>query len=282
MFIEVRKLAELVKFSHTVFAFPFALAMLVVVSRTYSISLTQYIFIAAALVTARTAAMAFNRIIDAKIDALNPRTKNREIPSGELSVKSAWFLVAATCALFLIFSALLGMHCLLLAPLVLGFLFFYSWTKRFTKYSHLVLGLALSLAPGGVWYALTAKLALFPLTLMAAVLFWVGGFDILYSCQDSEFDRSVGLHSIPSEMGVARAFNLAKIFHFVAVVLLVFFGLQADLGVFYYLGIALFAYLLFSQYLIISPKDLTRIDAAFFTRNGLASLIFLVAVLLGG
>ncbi len=281
VFTQLRLYAGLVKFSHTVFALPFALSMLVVLARTHPVSWSQIVWILVALVSARTAAMAFNRLIDRDVDARNPRTREREIPSGKLSVAKVRGLLFISSAVFLGSAAVLGLHCLVLAPFVLGILLLYSWTKRFTSSSHIVLGLSLALAPGGVWYALTAEVALLPVLLMAAVLFWVAGFDILYSCQDVNFDTEQHLFSIPVRCGVATAFWLARLFHVIAFVFLGLFGVEATLGIHYFAGLLVFGLILGSQHLIISPKDLSRIDAAFFTRNGTASLVFFLAVILG-
>lgn len=275
---QLRSVGSLIKFSHTVFALPFALSMLIIVMRDYPVSIVQLGWILTALVSARAAAMALNRLVDRDIDALNPRTREREIPAGKLSVTQVRVFLTLSTVVFVGSAWALGTHCLVLSPLVLLVLFAYSWTKRFTAQSHIVLGLALALAPGGVWYALTAQVALLPFLMMTAVLLWVAGFDILYSCQDVEFDRAQGLFSLPALLGVTRAFLIARILHFVALVPLVLLGLEAKLGASYYVGLSLFALTLLSQHMIVSPSNLARIDAAFFTRNGVASLIFFVAV----
>ncbi len=279
-FDTIKNWAELVKFSHTIFALPFALGAAVVVSRSVSVTLGALCWILLAMVGARTAAMTFNRLLDAAIDAKNPRTRNREIPAGKVSRTSGYILLAVSSVLFFVASAGLGLHCLVFAPAVLAFLFFYSWTKRFTSSAHLVLGVALALAPGGVWYALTARVSSVPFWLMCAVALWVCGFDILYSCQDREFDRAQELHSVPVRCGVAGAFLIAKVCHGLAVVLLVFFGLAAALGPWYFVGVGLFAFLLLSQYWIVSAEDFSRVDQTFFTRNGWASLGLFAFILL--
>jgi 4-hydroxybenzoate polyprenyltransferase len=266
---------RLVKFSHTVFALPFALSMALIVSRDHSVSLRQVIWILLAMVGARTAAMSFNRLVDRSLDANNRRTHTREIPSGLISISSVRVLLYLSSALFLISSGQLGRHCFYLAPIVLAILFFYSWTKRFTKYSHLVLGFCLALAPGGVWYALTATFAWLPVILMAAVLLWVAGFDILYACQDIEFDRALGLYSIPATLGLKRSFLVAQAFHTGCVALLIVFGIQAGLGIGYFVGLSLFTICLTSQHVFVLKNAISAIDLAFFTRNGAASLLFL-------
>lgn len=276
---QLRTWGRLVKFSHSVFALPFALSMAVVVLRRQPITAGQIGWILLALVSARTAAMAFNRLIDRDIDARNPRTRSREIPAGAVSPRSARTLVLISSCIFFAAAAGLGKHCLVLAPAVLGLLMFYSLTKRFTRYSHIVLGLALALAPGGVWYALTAEVALLPLALMLAVLLWVAGFDIIYSCQDVEFDRSAGLHSLPAKLGVARALLLSRVFHLIAIACLAAFGWMAGLGTAYYIGLVVFGSVLLYQHRLVSPRDLSRVDAAFFTVNGIASVCYFLSVL---
>lgn len=269
-----------VKFSHSVFALPFALSVLFVVVGEAGVSIHQIGWILVAIVSARTAAMGFNRIVDRSLDQLNPRTRTRELPAGEISLAGAIGLVMTATALFLISSYVLGVHCLKVAPLVLAVLFFYSYTKRFTGLSHIVLGLALALAPGGVWYALVGTFAIEPIPLMMGVIFWVAGFDILYACQDVEFDRAVGLHSVPSRIGKEKAFRLSQLFHLFAIGLLVWFGILNELGILYYIGLGVFAGILASQYLSVSPDNLEKINQVFFVRNGLASIVFFVGVAL--
>lgn len=270
---------KLIKFSHTVFALPFALSMFVVVTRFQPVNLWQLALILLCMVTARTAAMGFNRLVDKDVDAKNPRTQMREIPAGLIAAPTVAALVIISAGLFLLFSGLLGRHCLIMAPLVLAVLFFYSWTKRFTRYSHMVLGLALALAPGGVWYALTGGPAILPLYLMGAVLLWVAGFDILYSCQDYDFDKKTGLFSLPVALGISGAMRVAQLLHILTVILLIQFGLGSSSGSFYYIAVAIFTLALISQHRLVSPTDLSKIDAAFFVRNGLGSLVFFIGVL---
>ena len=272
--------ARLVKFSHTIFALPFALAMLVVVSRTYPISLVQVGLLMVCLVAARTAAMAFNRILDRRIDALNPRTAQRELPSGKVSLASAYSLLLVASIAFLLGSWGLGVHCLVLAPPVLGVLFFYSWTKRFTSGAHLVLGLALALAPGGVWYALTAEFAWLPVWMMLGVLLWVAGFDIIYSCQDAEFDRHQKLYSIPARLGVPAALKLAALLHIISALCFLWFWSAANLGSAALLGTAVFIAIVLSQHRLVRADDLSRVNEAFFTRNGFASVIYLIGAVI--
>ncbi|MCB0310472.1 MAG: putative 4-hydroxybenzoate polyprenyltransferase [Bdellovibrionales bacterium] len=271
---------RLVKFSHTIFAMPFALSMLVYLHPIYPVSASTIAWIMLALISARSAAMCFNRIIDHEFDARNPRTINRELPQGRVSRLSAIIFLSLNFTVFLLASYRLGSHCLLLAPAVLAILCFYSWTKRFTSYSHLVLGICLALAPGGVWYALTGKFALLPIYLMLGVALWVAGFDILYACQDVDFDRAIGLYSIPSLVGIRRSLAIARYLHVGAVVSLVAFGVAGSLGLPYYLATSLFAALLISQHRLVADRDLTHLNLAFFTRNGQASMIYLVGMTL--
>lgn len=271
--------ASVIKFSHSVFALPFALSMLVILGTRYELGLTFYVGIVLAVVAARTAAMGFNRLADRSYDALNPRTASRELPAGKVTRGSVIALVVTSSAAFVGCSALLGMHCLVLAPTVLAVLFLYSLAKRFTALSHFILGFALAMAPGGVWYAVTGAPAIAPLYLMGAVLLWVSGFDVLYACQDIEFDRREALHSIPARLGVTHSFRLAQLLHFGSVVLLVIFGAVMQLGVLYFVGTGLFGLCIASQHRLVSPKDLSRMNAAFFTRNGIASVLFFLFVL---
>lgn len=272
--------AALVKFSHTVFALPFALISLLVVSRTSAVSFRQFLWILIAMISARTAAMAFNRLVDWRIDSANPRTAKRELPQGKVTVFGVISLIIFSVAIFIFSAAMLGVHCLVLSPLVLSILFLYSYTKRFTEYSHLVLGLSLALAPGAVWYAITSRFDLIPIPLMFSVLFWVAGFDILYSLQDLDFDKRNNLFSIPVIFGLKSALLISKLFHISSVIFLFLFGYLAKLGLFFYTGSLIFSYLLFTQHRLVKEGDLERINEAFFTRNALGAVILLIFTLL--
>jgi 4-hydroxybenzoate polyprenyltransferase len=204
---------SLVRFSHSLFAMPFALAMLVVAATRSAVTPAKILYILIAIVAARTAAMAWNRLIDRQIDAANPRTVGRELPRGVVSTKSVWQLVAIASCIFLWASWMLGMHCFVLAPAVLLLLLGYSLTKRFTAFSHMVLGLSLAAAPGGVWYAIVGTIELTPIILMTSVLCWVAGFDVLYALQDEQFDRANGLYSIPSRFGRDSAYKISAVLH---------------------------------------------------------------------
>lgn len=272
--LPLRSWASLVKISHTVFAMPFALAMFVVVTRDYPATLLHLFWIVVALVSARTAAMAYNRYVDRDIDALNPRTIYRELPAGIISEQSVVWLVLLSSCLFIFSAFMLGQDCGSIAPFVLLVLLAYSHTKRFTAYAHVLLGLALALAPGGVWFAVTHSIDLLPLWLMCAVLFWVSGFDIIYSCLDVTFDKVRHLHSIPARFGVAKALWISRLFHLAALIMLIFFGVKAELGIWYFVGLAMFGLVISSQHFLISPDNLAKVNIAFFTRNGIASIIF--------
>jgi len=277
-----QKYLSLVKFSHTIFALPFALSMAVICNQIAPVSLAQILAILLAMVSARTAAMGFNRVIDRRIDALNPRTAMREIPAGIVSVKAAWSLVAISAVVFCLSALLLSFGCLVLAPFVLGWLFFYSYCKRFTSFAHLVLGISLGMAPGGVWYALVGTFDLAPVTLMLGVALWVAGFDIIYACQDFEFDRSKNLHSIPARFGIAQALKFARMAHLLAAISFAVFAITFSLGLPFWIFFAVFLLLVASQHRLVSASDLSRANAAFFTRNGIASIVFLCGVISDG
>jgi 4-hydroxybenzoate polyprenyltransferase len=267
---------ELVKFEHTIFALPFAyLGSWLAASGPPPLKVG--LLILGAMVGARTAAMAFNRIADAKIDALNPRTAGRPIPSGRLSPAAAWFVCLAAAAVFFLASWALNPLALALSPLALGVILSYSYTKRFTATAHLILGLALAIAPIGGWVAVRGELELLPLVLGAGVLFWVAGFDVLYACQDESFDRRHGLYSLPARWGTASAFRAAGFFHFLAFLFFALTGRLANLGGFYFSGLTLVFIFLFLEHLIISPQNLSRLQTAFFTLNGAVSLVLFLA-----
>ena len=270
---------ELVKFSHTVFALPFALASMLVAAHGFP-PVRIFGWILLAMVGARTAAMGFNRIVDRDIDALNPRTRNRELPSGKVSLSGAWFLVVASSLLFCFAAWQINVLALLLSPLTLAVLFFYSFCKRFTSYSHFVLGLCLGIAPVGAWVATRGQIGIPSGALCAAVLFWVAGFDIIYATMDIEFDKQAGLNSMVRKLGVARALNFAKILHAAFAANLVLFGILARLDAIYFGAVALIAGFLVYEHALVKPTDLRRVNAAFFTVNGVIAVFFLVAVAL--
>jgi 4-hydroxybenzoate polyprenyltransferase len=279
---KLRDLARLVRFSHTVFALPFALASVALAWTRHSVSLRSIVWILIAMVGARSAAMGFNRLADRRFDALNPRTRSWELPAGKVTVSEAVALTAIASLIFVYAAYQLNVICLLLSPIALAIIFFYSLTKRFTWTSHLFLGLALSLAPMGGWLALSGSSTTLeelrtPLLLSLAVLFWLAGFDIIYSLQDREFDKSHGLYSIPVRFGIAAALRLSSFFHFVTVALLGAVGVAAGAGVVYWIGFAAVAMVLFWEHRIVKPDDLSRINRAFFDYNAYVSIAYFLA-----
>lgn len=266
------------RFSHSVFALPFAAIMLLTVMQQQAVSMRQLVLLAVCVVAARFSAMAFNRIVDARIDALNTRTRDREIPAGLVTSREAWLLVVAAASIFIVAAQELGPHCGVLAVPVLGVLLGYSYMKRFSSLCHIVLGVALACAPGGVWYALTATWSWQPVPLMVSVALWVAGFDILYACQDAEFDRAHGLHSVPGVLGVPGARMLSIVLHLLCVVFLVIFGLDFNFGGWFWCGAVVFAALIASQHIVVYRRGLESIDQVFFVRNGLASVLLLAFV----
>ena len=275
-------LANFVKLPHTVFALPFALLGVIYASCSRPISVWQVVLVIVAFTTARFSAMGFNRIVDRGIDVVNPRTSMREIPTGRLSVRQATIAVVATALLFVLCAGLLNRLCLLLSPLALAWILTYSYTKRFTNWSHLWLGAALSIAPVGGYLAITATWSSPWWTLIAlalAVLTWVGGFDIFYALQDEEFDREHGLHSAVVLLGRKRSILVGKLLHGVTIVALLLFGLGAQLGVVYYSGLLVAALLIAWEHNLVRPSDLSRLDAAFFTMNGIISMVVFLGAL---
>jgi 4-hydroxybenzoate polyprenyltransferase len=270
---------QMVKFSHTVFALPFALAAAAIAARGHGITVGRVLAIVLAMVGARTAAMGFNRIVDRDIDARNPRTAGRELPTGKVSLGAAVALTVASIALFLGAAAWLGPLCLKLAPVALALVLGYSYTKRFTWLCHLFLGLAIAAGPGGAWIAVRGEVAAPALWLMLAVATWIGGFDILYALADRDFDRSAGLHSIPARFGVRGALLASAALHLVTLVALVMLARAGGLGPIYLAGVALIAGILIWEHAIVRPGDLSRLDMAFFNLNGYVSVAFFVATL---
>ncbi len=271
-------LLEMIKFSHTVFAFPFALMGVVLASLANGSapSLGQILWVCIAMIGARTGAMGLNRIIDARIDAENPRTAERHLPAGRVSSAEAWLMVTGAFALLLLAAWMLNPLCLKLSPVAISFLVLYSYCKRFTSMAHIVLGICLAAAPVGAWIALRGDVGWPVMVLGVAVLFWVAGFDIFYALQDYEFDRDNGLFSIPSRFGVERAFQITRLFHVVMILLLLMLFFSKGLGLIYLLGVFVVAGLLIYEHMLVSPEDLSRLDAAFFNMNGYISVtIFL-------
>ena len=270
---------ESIKFSHSIFALPFALATFFMAD-SEELSWLLAVKIVAACVLARTAAMSFNRLADARLDSLNPRTSSRAVPSGELS---GAFMAGATitaCCLFALCCWWINNLALSLCPLALLVLLGYSYTKRFTSLCHLFLGVALGLSPLGVWVAVHERIELLPILLGLSVAFWTAGFDIIYACQDYDFDRQAGLHSIPARLGLPRALLISRLFHLLTVALLLSLGLQAGYGTFYWLGTGIVAVLLSYEQSLVKAEDLSRVNIAFFTLNGIVSLVFMTSVIL--
>jgi 4-hydroxybenzoate polyprenyltransferase len=276
----IRKYFEFVRFSHTVFALPFALASMVVAARADRgwPGWHTFLLILAAMVCARTTAMGFNRIVDRRFDALNPRTAKRHLPAGQIPLMNAWILVIVS-ALGLGYAAwLINPLCGYLSPLALLIVCFYSFTKRFTDFSHVFLGLALGIAPIGAWLAVRGRFDWPPCVLALAVVFWLVGFDIIYATQDWEFDKSQGLHSLPVRLGIAPSLQVARAAHAVMAVLLLAFGLISGLRVPYYIGLGVILVCLVRQHVLARRRDPISLNVAFFRMNAVISAVFLGAV----
>jgi 4-hydroxybenzoate polyprenyltransferase len=272
----LRTTLEMIKIEHTLFALPFALLGAVLAARGLPTA-WQLLWIALAMVGARSAAMAFNRIADQKYDAANPRTRMRAIPAGLLSVKFAWMFTLAAALLFFIAAAMLNRLTLLLAPVALLSVLLYSYTKRFTSLSHLVLGWCLAIAPTGAWIAVRGAIdSPVPLLLSLVVLLWTAGFDVLYACQDYEFDREAGLHSIPARVGITGALRVSRLLHAVAFAALVLLYLTATPGAFALVGVVATGALLVYQHSLVRADDLSHLNAAFFTTNAFVSVILFI------
>jgi 4-hydroxybenzoate polyprenyltransferase len=271
-----RTTLEMIKIEHTLFALPFALLGAVLGANGLP-TLKQFFWIVVAMVGARSAAMAFNRIADRRIDARNPRTSMRALPAGLLSVGFVWIFTLVAAALFLLAAAMLNNLTLILAPVALGSVLLYSFTKRWTQLSHVVLGWCLSIAPTGAWIAVRGEIGSpTPLLLSLVVLLWTAGFDVLYACQDYEFDRAEGLHSIPAKFGIAKALWISRALHAGAFLALIWLYLVTHLGPVALIGVIATAALLLYQHRLVRPDDLGRLNAAFFTTNAFVSVILLV------
>jgi 4-hydroxybenzoate polyprenyltransferase len=269
---------RMIKFSHSVFALPFAFSSAVLAAGS-GISWRQVAWILVAMVGARSAAMGFNRLADQNLDARNPRTAARELPRGVLARGEVWLFVIASAATLVVAAAMLNPVCLVLSPGALLVIFGYSYTKRFTALSHVFLGLALALAPMGAWLAIRGRVEAPPVVLGLAVLFWVAGFDTIYACQDEAFDRAEGLHSLPVRLGTRRALVLARLFHVAALALLAGLYALVPMHPLYLVGVSAVAGLLVYEHSLVRADDLSRIDAAFFTVNGWISLGYFVVTL---
>jgi 4-hydroxybenzoate polyprenyltransferase len=267
----------MIKWEHSIFALPFALCGAMLAAGGFP-TLHQFLWIVLAMVAARSAAMAFNRLADASIDAANPRTRTRALPAGELSPAFVGTFVILSCAIFIGAAAELNHLALWLSPVALAVVLLYSYTKRFTRWSHLVLGLALGIAPSAAWIAVRGSLDPRILLLTAAVTFWVAGFDVLYACQDFDFDRDAGLHSVPRYFGIAGALWIARAFHLIMVGLLVALLIVFGMGKLAAIGVLLVILLLLYEHSLVKVNDLSKLNAAFFTMNGVISVLFFVCV----
>ena len=277
----VKNYLSLIKFSHTIFALPFAVIgfFLAVSSTDAELNWATFGLVMLCMIFARNAAMAFNRYLDRDIDKDNERTAIREIPAGIVNVKSALIFVITNCVLFVIATFFINTICFYLSPIALGVVLGYSYTKRFTALCHIVLGIGLSLVPIGAFLAVAGEFTLLPLLFSFAVLFWVSGFDIMYALQDEEFDKSHNLHSIPVWLGTKGALNLSNIFHMLTAMSILFAGYYGAFNWVYWIGATIFCGLLIYQHSLVKPNDLNKINLAFFTTNGVASVIFAIFVL---
>jgi len=273
----LRVTLEMIKWEHSIFALPFALCGAMLAAGGFP-TLHQLAWIIVAMVAARSAAMAFNRWADAAIDAANPRTSTRALPAGHLSPAFVATFVIVSSAVFVLAASRLNRLTLLLSPVALSVLLLYSYTKRVTRWSHLVLGFALGIAPAAAWIAVRGSLDVRILLLTAAVTFWVGGFDVLYACQDCDFDRQAGLHSVPRFFGIARALWIARSFHLIMIGLLVALLISFGMGKFAAGGVLAVVLLLVYEHSLVRPNDLSKLNAAFFTMNGVISVLFFVFV----
>ena len=301
--ITIKKYLSLVKFSHTIFAMPFALIGFFLAMRTglfetnikekfpgidaetrdvlyIKYFIIKFTLVILCMVFARSAAMAFNRWLDKNFDAKNPRTAVREIPSGIIKANSALWFVIINCILFILCTYFINRICFYLSPVALFVVLFYSYTKRFTALCHLVLGVGLSLAPIGAYLAVTGQFALLPVLFSFTVLFWVSGFDIIYALQDEEFDKTNQLHSIPAALGKTKALRVSELLHLLSAACVVYAGLYGHFGTWYWAGVVLFIGLLIYQHLLVKPTDLSKVNVAFFTTNGIASVVFSIFVIL--
>lgn len=273
---------SLIKFSHTIFALPFAIIGFFLAIRTTNASfdLKLFLLMLVCMVTARSAAMAFNRYIDRHIDIKNPRTKNREIPAGIINANTALFYVIFNSALFIVATYFINNICFYLSPIALFVILAYSYTKRFTALCHFVLGLGLSLAPIGAYLVITGEFALTPVLYSLSVLTWVSGFDIIYSLQDEEFDKSLSLHSVPSVLGKERALNLSSFLHILSAIFVIVPGYLEHFSWVYWLGVVVFCGMLVYQHRLVKPNDLSKVNLAFMTTNGIASVFFSIFFLI--
>lgn len=269
-------LLEMIKFKLTIFAMPFAFTGAFLAAGGVPEAMVL-LWVVVAMVGARTCAMGFNRIVDWRFDKANPRTAERAIPAGEVRLAEAWAMVVLAAGLFFLACAMLNRLTLLISPFALALTLFYSYTKRFTSLCHVILGIALAISPLGGWVAVAGDLSAYPFVLSIGVLFWVAGFDTIYACLDADFDRDRGLYSLPSRLGREKAFRVAVAFHVLAFIFFAATGVQMKLNYWYHIGLVLTAGALFYQHLIVTPRDLSRIKASFFSMNGFISLTIFIA-----
>jgi 4-hydroxybenzoate polyprenyltransferase len=285
MVTSVKKYLSLVTFAHTIFAMPFAIIGFALGLRamnftTYKPWWELLILVVLCMVFARSAAMAFNRWLDAEFDAKNPRTAVREIPTGVITKRNAMLFVVMSCLAFLATTYFINALCLVLAPVALFVILFYSYTKRFTSLCHIVLGLGLSLAPIGAYIAVTGQFSLVPVLFSISVMCWVGGFDIIYALQDIDFDKANNLRSIPSWLGMKRSLRVSEYLHILSFAAIALAGVIGHFSWLYWCGAAIFAYFLIYQHRLVKPTDLSKVNRAFFTSNGIASVVFSLFVLM--
>ena len=287
---------SLIKFSHTIFALPFALIGFFLGLSKQNIesqlfnqaqepffsshNMLLFLFVLGCMVTARSAAMAFNRYLDRHIDALNPRTAIREIPKGIIKPNQALFFTILSSILFVVFAALINKICFYLSPIALLVVLGYSYTKRFTPFCHLILGIGLSLAPIGAFLAVTGVFNLMPLLFSFTVIFWVSGFDIIYALQDEDFDQSNKLYSIPAWLGKVKALRVSELLHLIAGIFVLMAGIYGNFSFIYWIGASIFSGMLIYQHSIVKPNDLSKVNIAFMTANGIASIVFASFVIL--
>lgn len=277
---QIKNYLSLIKFSHTIFAMPFALIgyMLGIKIFNFQFSISNFLLVVLCMIFARSAAMAFNRYLDRSFDAKNPRTAIREIPAGILKSNNVLLFTIVNCLLFMATTFFINKVCFYLSPVALIVVLGYSYTKRFTPFCHLILGLGLSLAPIGAYLAVTGKFDLLPILFSLTVLFWVSGFDIVYALQDEEFDKSQKLYSIPAWLGKSKALRISEFLHLISAAIVLVAGFYGDFEWLYWIGVVVFIGMLIYQHSIIKPDDLRKVNLAFMTANGIASVVFALFV----
>ncbi len=275
---KLSSILRLIKFSHTIFSLPFAV-MSAFIAANGSPSLSKILLIIGALIMARSCAMSFNRLVDAKYDISNPRTDYRIGLQNLIGRPNIWIFTVSCAILFIVFAAGLNLLSLLLSPVALLIIFGYSYTKRFSNLSHFALGLALAFSPIGAWIGVKGEIALAPFILAIAVLLWTAGFDVIYSCQDLQHDINAGLYSIPRKMGLKNSLRLSSILHFLMILTLIIFMYFTNLGIIYFGGVCFVCVMLFYEHSLIKPHDLSKVNMAFFTVNGLISILLMIVTL---